>query len=195
MKRPKDTREPGRPAVSEELLERCRRGDEAAWRELVGSTHREVYALCLRILGDPDDAAEATQEAFVKVWRGLKGFRAEAAFSTWLYRVASNAALTVQRKRSRTRRRESHDEAALELLLASGTGTEEEAGAKVAVGELERALATLAEHYRQAVVLRDVYGLTIEEIAQELKISETAAKVRVHRGRKKLKETMFPEGD
>ena len=193
VKRPKDTREPGpRPAVPDELLERCRRGDEAAWRELVGATHREVYALCLRILGDPDDAAEATQETFVRVWRGLRGFRAEAAFSTWLYRVASNAALTVNRKRRRTRTRETNDEAALELLVAAGSATEEVAGAKLEVAELERALAELAEHYRQAVVLRDVYGLTIEEVAQQLKISETAAKVRVHRGRKQLKERLFP---
>jgi RNA polymerase sigma factor (sigma-70 family) len=70
---------------------------------------------------------------------------------------------------------------------------EDAAGAKVEVGVLERALAALPDMYRHAVLLRDVYGLSIEEIAAQLKISETAAKVRVHRGRKKLREVMWPE--
>jgi RNA polymerase sigma-70 factor (ECF subfamily) len=71
--------------------------------------------------------------------------------------------------------------------------TEATAGARIEVQAVERGLAVLPEHYRAAVVLRDVYGLSIEEIAKQLKISKTAAKVRVHRGRKKLKELVFPE--
>jgi RNA polymerase sigma-70 factor (ECF subfamily) len=160
-------------------------------------THRDVYTLCLRILRDPDDAAEATQDAYLKVWRNLKGFRGDSMFETWLYRVASNAAISKHRSR---KRRQSHEAGVQDEVLgqmpAAGS-VETTAGAKLDVQALERALATLPEHYRSAVVLRDVYGLTTEEIAKQLKISETAAKVRVHRGRKRLKEIMYDgtEGD
>lgn len=193
MRRPKDTRSgSSRELVSSDLVERCRRGDEEAWAELVEATHREVYTLCLRILRDPDDAAEATQDAYLKAFRGLQGFRGEAMFTTWLYRVAANAAISKQRGRKRRRALEvSSDEEVARLPAAAST--EAQATARIDVEALEDALAALPEHYRSAVVLRDVYGFSIEEIAKRLKISESAAKVRVHRGRKKLKKNVFPE--
>jgi RNA polymerase sigma-70 factor (ECF subfamily) len=180
-------------AVHAELLERCKQGDEMAWNELVQSTHREVYTLCFRILGNADDAADATQDAYLKVWRGLGGFRGDALFSTWLYRVATNAALS--KRRSRQRRRSHESEPADEVLaqIASSASVEEAAGARFEVRVLEKALASLPEMYRDAVVLRDVYGLSIGEIARQMKVSETAAKVRVHRGRKRLREMVFSE--
>jgi RNA polymerase sigma-70 factor, ECF subfamily len=179
--------------VHAELLERCKQGDEMAWNELVQATHREVYTLCFRILGNADDAADATQDAYLKVWRGLGGFRGDALFSTWLYRVATNAALS--KRRSRQRRRSHESEPADEVLaqIASSVSVEDTAGARVEVRLLEKALASLPEMYRDAVVLRDVYGLPIGEIARQMKISETAAKVRVHRGRKRLREMAFSE--
>jgi RNA polymerase sigma-70 factor (ECF subfamily) len=180
--------------VSARLLERCRDGDERAWAELVEATYREVYSLCLRILRDPDDAAEATQEAYVKAWRGLKGFRGDARFTTWMYRVATNAAITTQRSRKRRWSHETEADHEMLVQIAGTTSTEDAAGTKLELRAVERALSTLPEHYRSAVVLRDVYGFSIEEIAKQLDISETAAKVRVHRGRKRLKEAMWPGG-
>lgn len=179
--------------VSPELVERCKRGDEQAWSELVQATQRDVYTLCLRILRDPSDAAEATQDAYLKVWRGLKGFRGDAMFSTWLYRIAVNAAIS--KHRSRKRRRENEEEIDQEGLaqVASAASTEAAAAARLDVRDVEEGLVRLPEHYRLAVVLRDVYELSIEEIAKELKISQTAAKVRVHRGRKMLREMLWSE--
>jgi RNA polymerase sigma-70 factor (ECF subfamily) len=193
VRRLKSTERAARELVSPELVDRCKAGDEAAWAELVEATHREVYTLCLRILRDPDDAAEATQDAYLKVWRGLKGFRGEAMFTTWLYRVASNAAISRHRSRTRRRSREARVEDAVLTQIAASGSTEDTAGARIEVREVESALASLPEHYRSAVVLRDVYGLTIGEIAKELKISETATKVRVHRGRRKLKDLVYVE--
>ena len=195
MRRPSDHRD-GTPAerVSSDVIERCKNGDERAWGQLVEATYRDVYTLCLRILGDPHDAAEATQDAYLKAWRGLSGFRGDAMFETWLYRVASNSALSKHRSR---RRRQSHEagvqDEVLTELPASGS-VEATAGARIEVQALEAALAKLPEQHRTAVVLRDVYGMNIEEIAAQLGISETAAKVRVHRARKKLKELIF-EGE
>ena len=195
MRRPKGARtQATSELVTQELIARCKAGDEQAWAELVEATYREVYTLCLRILRDPDDASEATQDAYLKAWRGLGGFRGDSMFTTWLYRVASNAAISKHRSRKRRRSRESGAGDEVLATVASLESTETTAGARVEVARLERALAGLPEHYRSAVVLRDVYGLTIEEIAKQLGISETAAKVRIHRGRKRLKEAMFPEG-
>jgi RNA polymerase sigma-70 factor (ECF subfamily) len=191
MARPKSTGgEARRELVSHELVERCKRGDELAWRQLVEATHREVYSLCLRILRDPDDAAEATQDAYLKAWRALGGFRGDAMFSTWLYRVAANAAISKQRSRQRRRTREVGAEDEVLAQLPSSASTETLAGARIELQAVEVALRTLPEHYRTAVVLRDVYGMSIEEIADRLKISETAAKARVHRGRKKIVELL-----
>jgi RNA polymerase sigma-70 factor (ECF subfamily) len=151
--------------------------------------------LCLRILSDPDDAAEATQDAYLKAWRGLKSFRGDAQLETWLYRVASNAA--VSRYRSR-RRRQSHETGTADELLGqmvSPGSVESTAASKLEVVAVESALKELPEHYRVAVVLRDIYGLSIEEIADQMKVSETAAKVRVHRGRKRLKDLVYGQGE
>lgn len=112
-------------------------------------------------------------------------------FETWLYRVASNAAISKHRTRKRKQTHEAGVQDEVLGQMAAPGSVETAAGAKLDVQRLERALATLPDHYRSAVVLRDVYGLTTEEIAKQLKISETAAKVRVHRARKKLKEIMF----
>lgn len=194
MRRPNDSHEGGaHQPVPAELIARCKKGDEAAWTELVDSTYGAVYTLCLRILRDPHDAAEATQDVYLKVWRNLKGFRGDAAFETWLYRVATNAAITKHRRRSR---KQSHEAGVEDEQLTSMPGSdsvEAAAGARIEMKELERAMDRLPEHYRTAVLLRDVYGLTTAEIAKQTKTTETTAKVRVHRGRKKLKELMYGE--
>ena len=195
MWRPK--RDPGEERVDPvppELVERCKQGDERAWGQLVEATYRDVYSLCLRILGDPDDAAEATQDAYLKAWRGLQGFRGDSMFGTWLYRVASNAALSKHRSRRRRQAHETGTEDEMLTQMAGGASTEEAVSARLDVGTLDRALAQLPEHYRSAVVLKDVYGFSISEIAKQLDCTETAVKVRIHRGRKKLKELVYPDG-
>jgi RNA polymerase sigma-70 factor, ECF subfamily len=179
-----------RELVSSELVELCKKGDEVAWARLVEATHREVYSLCLRILRDPNDAAEATQDAYLKAWRGLGGFRGEAMFSTWMYRVAANAAISKQRGRKRKRFHEMDADDEMMSQLPSTASTEALAGARIELEAVEEALKLLPDHYRAALVLRDVYGMSMDEVANELKITETAAKVRVHRGRKKLKEML-----
>lgn len=176
--------------VPDDVVDRACSGDESAWRELVVATQREVYSLCLRILRDPNDAAEATQDTYLKAWRGLKGFRGEAQFTTWLYRVATNEAISKHRSRKRRRDRESSSDDALAELAAKGS-TDEAAETRTDLVALERALARLPEHYRAPVVMRDVYGMRIDEIAAQLKLSEAATKVRIHRARKKLKEDVY----
>lgn len=177
--------------VTPDLLRRCRDGDESAWTELVDATYEEVYAVCSRILQNPDDAAEATQDAYLKAWRGLSRFREESAFTTWLYRIAVNAAISRHRSRRRRRFRETDvgDEGLADI--PSPTSTEETAAARMDLRDLEEAVAALPEHYRLPLLMRDVYGLSTEEAASELRISAAATKVRIHRARKLLRDRMF----
>lgn len=196
MKRPKEQPEvPAADLVSVELIEACRRGDEAAWREVVESTHREVYTLCLRILKDPDDAAEATQDSYLKAWRGLAGFRGEARFSTWLYRVATNAAISKLRSKKRRTSREVQGDDDWLAEMPSPASTEASAGRRSDLRRVEQAIQTLPDQLRVAVLLRDVYGLSTEEAARQMDCSVTAAKVRVHRARKRLKELLYEEDE
>src|ERR671918_3183081 len=102
--------------VSRELLEACRRGDAGAFEELVERTRRQVYPLAYRLVGDRHEAEDVAQEAYLRVFRSLRGFRQEARFETWLYRIVTNAAFTHLRRRGR-----------FGVLLAEG---QEQAGGK-----------------------------------------------------------------
>src|SRR5919204_1564774 len=87
--------------VSPELLAACRRGDRRAFEELVRLTHRRVYALAYRLVEDRSDAEDVAQEAYLRMFRGLAGFREEAQFETWMHRIVTNCAMTALRRRGR----------------------------------------------------------------------------------------------
>lgn len=172
--------------VSRELLQACRRGEPGAFEELVERTHRQVYTLAYRLVGDRHDAEDVAQEAYLRVFRSVGGFREEARFETWLYRIVTNAAMSHLRKRGR-----------FGVLLAE----ERESAAPepevrpvdevIERDELVRALQSLPEGTRAIVVLKDVYGLTCQEIADETGLTEGAVKLRLHRARKRLKEAIY----
>jgi RNA polymerase sigma-70 factor (ECF subfamily) len=173
--------------VPQQLIESVRHGEPGAFEELVRSTHRSVYSLVYRIVGNADDAADVTQDVYLRVWRGLRGFRGDANFSTWLYRVAANAALTHVKRRARggvpTEPSELPD-------LPAGDGAEERADAEL----LEQALATLPESQRAVVVLKDVYGWSCEEIGKQMGTTEGAVKVRLFRARQRLADELASAG-
>jgi RNA polymerase sigma-70 factor (ECF subfamily) len=177
--------------VSHELLAACRRGDPQAFEEIVERTYRHVYTQALRLVGDRQDAEDVAQEAYVRVFRGLAGFRGDAQFETWLYRIVSNAAMTHLRRRRR-----------FGEVLTERTAEPLELRAEVRVAEeaverdaLERALEALPMSMRSVVVMKDVYGLSCREIGDQIGISEGAVKVRLHRARKRLKEHLFGPED
>ena len=169
------------------LVEGCRRGDFECFERLVGRYEKKIYNLALRMLRDPDDAREILQETFLKVYDNLEKFRGEAHLSTWIYRIAMNEALMRIRKNKRRPR-------PLEVTDEDGERREidVEDGAPVPVerlltrelgGELDRAIALLPEDYRGAFLLRDVEGLSNEQIAKAMKLSVPAVKSRIHRAR------------
>lgn len=157
-------------------------------------THASVYSLSLRIVGNPEDAAEVTQETYMKLLRVIKQFRGDSKFSTWLYRVTSNVAISFLRKRSRRRPEVSMTPEDWDLLPAPASMDPAASAERHSLKErLEAAIASLPEDYRAVVVMKDIYGLGFEEIARELRLNEGTARVRLFRARRRLKDLLFDE--
>lgn len=173
--------------IAPELVEACRRGDAEAFETLVRQTNRTVFGIVYRIVGNAEDAADVTQEVYVRVWRSLKAFRGDANLGTWLHRVATNAAITHLKRRGRLAE---PMEEAMEQRLASRDDEDERLSAE----EVEHAIERLSPPYRAAVVLKDVYGMSCEEIGRMLGINEGAVKVRLFRARRKLAEDLLQGG-
>jgi RNA polymerase sigma-70 factor, ECF subfamily len=165
-------------------------GDRAAFDELVRVTYRDTLQLAIRLAGDEQDARDIVQEAYLRAYRGLRRFRGESRFRTWLFRITVNCASTHRA----TSRRHRHDRLTSEHVgLVAGGRIDPEARADTLSlrADLEAALAGLAPKLRAVVVLRDIYDLSHEAIAAELGISQAAAKVRLHRARQQLREKLF----
>jgi RNA polymerase sigma-70 factor (ECF subfamily) len=170
----------------------ARDGDRAAFDELVRRTHAGTYTLALRLTMNEEDARDVTQEAYLRAYRGLKNYRGDAQFTTWLYRITANCASTFLTSRSRHRHDELTDGSEI-ADLRPDADVELRAGTADLRDRLDQAVASLPPRLRAVVVLRDVYDLPHEAIAAELGISVSAAKVRLHRARHKLRGELFPE--
>ncbi|MGH9123455.1 MAG: RNA polymerase sigma factor [Acidimicrobiales bacterium] len=173
------------------LVAAARSGDRSAFDELVKATYTDMYTLAYRLTGNEEDARDVVQEAYLRAFRGLKRFRGDARFTTWMYRITANCASTLLSKRARTRH-EDLDEEVDVVDTAADHDPEQRAELAFDRERITRALEELPVRLRTVIVLRDVYDLPHESIAAELGISEAAAKVRLHRARRKLHERLFP---
>jgi RNA polymerase sigma-70 factor (ECF subfamily) len=168
-------------------------GDRPAFDEVVRRTYVDTYTLALRLTADEEDARDVVQESYLRAWKGLPSFRGDAQFSTWMYRITANTAYT-SAKRRRRHRTESLDSMLEEPIeLRADAQPEDAAESAALLDRLSLALDELPPKLRVLVVLKDVYGLSHEEIAEELGISVPAAKVRLHRGRKRLRDLLYDE--
>lgn len=172
------------------LVAEAREGDRRAFETLVRRTWEDTYALAYRLTGNVDDARDVCQETYLRAFKGLRRFRGDARFTTWLYRITANCASTHLGRRRRHRHEELDEELELDHCApgADPAGRAESASLRDAV---QRALATLPPRLRAVVVLRDIYDLSHEVIAAELGISVSAAKVRLHRARLRLRDDVF----
>jgi RNA polymerase sigma-70 factor (ECF subfamily) len=179
----------GREAV---LIERCTAGDDAAYAELVEEHQRMVVQLAVNLLGDRDEAMDLSQEVFLRVFRTISRFRGQSSLRTWIYRIAVNQA----RNRHRFwRRRHRADQVSLdahvaahgELLSTGNTGPDRLLAQKELASRLERALDHLPFDQRTAIVLREVDGLSYEEIAFSLGVAVGTVKSRLTRARQALR--------
>ena len=177
------------------LIERLRARELGAFEDLLAHFERPVYSLCFRLLGDAEEARDAAQETFLKVYRGLSGFRGQAGLKTWIYRIAINQAMNQQRW---WRRRHRDDTVSLDLtrgdseplgnlLPASSASPEQLAIATEREASILRALAEIKPEYRITLVLREIEELSYEEIAKTMGISIGTVKSRIARGREELR--------
>ncbi|MDQ7858304.1 MAG: sigma-70 family RNA polymerase sigma factor [Armatimonadota bacterium] len=163
------------------LIARARRGDLDAFDALVRAHQDRVYHLAYRVTGNHEDAADAAQDAFVRAYQALPRFRGDAAFATWLHRIATNAALDL------IRRRPAQPPIELPPQTVAPGGPEHEAGRREVARRVGAALARLPAEFRAAVVLRDLQGFDYEEIARILQVPVGTVRSRISRGREALR--------
>lgn len=169
-----------------DIIRRARQGDSDAFRRLVEAYQTQVYRIALRMCGEAA-ADDVTQEAFLAAWRALPAFRGTCLFSTWLYRLATNAAIDWLRREKRHRGADD----VTELELPDGAPSPQEQAEQTETQEaVRRALAQLSPEHRQVLVLRYMQELDYNEIAATLDISEGTVKSRINRAKAHLKEIL-----
>ncbi len=192
-------------AEEQSLVTELKAGSEAAFSMLIGQYSRPVYSLIARSLRDPADAADVTQEVFVKVFRNIHSFHGEASLRTWIYRIALHEASNQRRWWSRHKqqettlddRQENEEGESLSLgdTLATGDASPFDNVLQAQTRKrVEAALHAIPEVFRTAVVLREIEGLAYEEIAEILETSVGTVKSRLMRGRAALREALRPPG-
>ena len=182
-------------------IARARDGDIAAFERLVRLHETRVYTLALRMTGDPTDAFDVSQDAFLRLHGTLGSYRGESAFSTWLYRLTTNVALDFLRKRKRRASRE------IPMSALGGDGeaappdipdpdTPERALERSVLREsLQEALDTLTPEHRQILLLREIGGLSYEEIAESLGLETGTVKSRLARAREQMRVQLTASGN
>jgi RNA polymerase sigma-70 factor (ECF subfamily) len=192
-------KEPSAPDSDHDIILRCQRGDVEAFEGIVAKYEQKMFNVSYRMLGDYHEAAEVTQDAFVSAYRGLRGFRGRAKFSTWLYTIVINLS------RNRLKRlKTDHGRIAFSFNdpaeTDDGSFTREPvSGDPSALERLERrevqvrvqeCIKSLERGFREVVVLRDMQGLSYDEIASVLEMAEGTVKSKLHRARVALRDCL-----
>jgi len=171
------------------LIQRAGEGDASAFNTLMGMHERRMYAVALRMCGNPEDAQDCLQEAMLRIYRAISGFKAQSSFSTWVYRITMNTCL------DELRRRKNRPNTSLDGLYDAGWSPvdpgqtpEKHALAEDMRRQLQAFIRELPEDMRAAIVLRDIEGYSYDEIATMLDANVGTIKSRISRGREKLRE-------
>lgn len=181
------------------LLARAKKGEIAAFESLMTAYENRIYSLALRSTGSEQDAADITQEVFLRAWKNLDSFRGDSSLSTWLYRVTSNLCVDFARKKAAEGMPTSIDDEespAADLADVSRMAQPEAAAENSELREeLQFALAQLSEEHRRVVLLRDVAGMTYTDIARTLGLEEGTVKSRLARARASLRKILLERGN
>lgn len=187
--------------TEEELIAQAAKGDQDAFAQLLELHKGKVYGLTLRLTGSVEDAMDLTQETFFNAWRGLPRFNGQSKFSTWLYRLATNAAIDFLRREKRRSavatvplHVEEEPQRALDIPDHRFT-PQTELERKELQKAIQRGLERLSDEHRQALVLREVNGLSYAEIAQVLGLEEGTVKSRIYRARLALRKALLADGN
>ena len=184
----------------QDLVARARAGDQEAFERLVEENQNRVYSLALRLVGDREEAADLAQEAFLKAWQGLKSFQGESSFSTWVYRLTTNVCIDYLRRQKRRQGVETavslDDE---DSGWAEPADWDQDPQRRLEQSErghaLARAMEQLPDHQRRALVLRELSGLSYQEIAQSMDLDLGTVKSRIARARLALRKILISDGN
>ena len=178
-------RNPEEPA----LLAKAKQGDQRAFNELLRPYRDRLWAVCLRTTGNRTDAEDALQDALIAIWQNLPKFRGEASIGTWAFRIASNASIALLRKR-----REVNVDDELSDAIFDGSDESDHAEDHAVRDRVQRALETLSEDFRVAIVLREYGDYTYEQIAEYQQVPVQTVRSRLNRARKQLKDALLADG-
>jgi len=175
-------------------LKRAVSGDAQAFEKVVELYQHRVYGICLRMLANPQDAQDAAQDTFIKVYRNITSFKQQAQLSTWIYRIAVNTCTDVLRRRRVTASFDAMVEEGFDVAsdAPDGDGALDTAFVQEHLAE---AIAQLPEEQRTVIVLRDVQGLSYEEVAGAVEANLNTVKSRISRGRKALRKILCSGGE
>ena len=182
----------------QQWIEAAQQGDQSAFEQLVRLYEKRVLALTTRMCKNPADAEEAAQEAFLSAWQGLPFFRGDASFSTWLYRLASNACVDLLRREGRRQSAAGpslNDEEVQLEVPDTAPSPQEQAERSELRQQIEAGLQALTPDHRQVLLLREMHQLSYDEIAQTLDVDVGTVKSRINRGRKQLRNFLLRSGN
>ena len=185
-----------------DLVQRVQAGDSAAFRALFDKYHRRAFAVAMGVVKNQDDALDVVQVAFVKVHKNIHKFQGSSSFYTWLYRIVMNASIDHVRRTSRRKsldfdERALHEESEVAgdgALIPSVTNANPgKAALRKELGEaIQAALQTLPEHHRAAIVLREIEGMSYEQMAEALEVPKGTVMSRLFHARKKMQAALAP---
>jgi RNA polymerase sigma-70 factor, ECF subfamily len=184
------------PGGDRELVRAAQKGDGQAFRRLVEKYQRRVFQLALGMLKDPDDAMDISQETFVRVHRYLPSFKGDSSFFTWTYRIAMNLCLDAQRRKGRSERvdvdegDEAEIEAAMDPPSHALAGPQRQALNEELKAKMDQALGELSENHRSILLLREMEGLSYEELAKVLGIRKGTVMSRLFHARLKMQNKL-----
>ena len=176
------------------LIKRAQTGDKRAFEQIVGKFERQIYSFCYRFFGNEDDAMDATQEVFLKIYRSIKTFEGKSSLKTWVYRIASNTCITLANHKKKEKEGFLHSilnwwirEESVDTPEELAVNKEKKTMTKEIVTEK---LATIQDVYRIPVIKKDLKGMNLEEISQIKEITKGTVKSRINRGRRLLQEKL-----
>ena len=179
------------PLTDFELAQASAAGDEVAFETIYRTHFRRVYSLCLRMLGNPTDAEDVTQDVFIQLYRKIGSFQGDSALSTWLYRMTVNTVLMYLRHKQRKHKEQAVEDESLQSLAEVDQFKHRDEVSLTDRIALERAIAQLPAGYRSVLVLHDIEGYEHEEIGQMLGISVGTSKSQLHKARLKLRKLIL----